>query len=120
MHLNIFPAAVIDRVFDRILQLPEDLFPRAALSHDEDVGRSLRKVDSRLFRLHNGAAYDGLELSDVSAEIGKIIIGEETGRESDDEIILASSVGMGIQDIIVAHEAFEQALKKGVGTVLEF
>ncbi len=67
-----------------------------------------------------GAPYDGLELSDVSAEIGKIIIGEETGRESDDEIVLASSVGMGIQDIIVAHEAFEKAMEKEVGTVLDF
>lgn len=67
-----------------------------------------------------GAAYDGLELSDVSAEIGNIIIGKETGRENDDEIILASSVGMGIQDLMVAHEAYEKALAQDVGTVLDF
>lgn len=67
-----------------------------------------------------GAAYDGIDINDVSAEIGKIIIGAQTGRENDDEIILASSVGMGIQDIIVAHEAFEKALEREMGTVLDF
>lgn len=67
-----------------------------------------------------GAAYDGLELNDVSAEIGDIIIGKSKGREHDDEIILASSVGMGIQDLIVAHEAYKNALSQDIGTVLDF
>lgn len=67
-----------------------------------------------------GEPFDELTENSVTAEIGDIIIGKAKGRTSDDEIILAASVGMGIQDIIVGHEAYERALKNNIGTVLEF
>ena len=66
-----------------------------------------------------GEAFEALSMDAVSCEIGDIIVGSCKGRESDDQIILAASVGMGIQDIIVAQKAYQRAVDSAVGTVLE-
>lgn len=65
-----------------------------------------------------GKPFEPLTEDCVTSEIGDIITGKSIGRKNDDEIILAASVGMGIQDIIVANEAFEKAIENNVGTVL--
>lgn len=67
-----------------------------------------------------GEPFDELTMDSVTAEIGDIIVGKAQGRTSDDEIILAASVGMGIQDIIVGREAYDKAMEIEVGTILDF
>ncbi len=67
-----------------------------------------------------GELVDELTEDSVTAEIGDIIIGKTKGRTSDDEIILAASVGMGIQDIIVGKEAYDRAVEQGIGIVIDF
>ena len=65
-----------------------------------------------------GEKFEELTLEAVTSEIGDIITGKNAGRKDDEEIILAASVGMGIQDIIVASEAYTKALQSETGTVL--
>lgn len=65
-----------------------------------------------------GEAFEELTMESVTSEIGDIILGKKAGRKNDDEIILGASVGMGIQDIIVAKEAYDKALESDIGTVL--
>ena len=43
----------------------------------------------------------------IKAEIGEVINGIKKGRESSDEITVFKSVGIAIQDLVVANEAFE-------------
>lgn len=54
--------------------------------------------------------------SDIHAELGQIISGERTGRESDQEIIVFKSVGLAVVDIVVAKYFYEKAVENGMGT----
>ena len=51
----------------------------------------------------------------VHAEIGEILIGNKTGRESADEITLFDSTGLSAQDIAAANVVFKVAQEKGLG-----
>ena len=51
----------------------------------------------------------------VHATIGEIVAGEKSGRDSDDERIIAIPIGMAICDIAVAHLVYHSALNRGIG-----
>ncbi|MHA3962415.1 MAG: ornithine cyclodeaminase family protein [Candidatus Thorarchaeota archaeon SMTZ1-45] len=53
--------------------------------------------------------------SKIHAEIGEIINGKKSGRESDDEITLFDSTGLSAQDIAAAKIVYDTAKKKGLG-----
>ncbi len=53
--------------------------------------------------------------SDIHAELGQIISGERTGRETDQEITVFKSVGLAVVDIVVAKYSYEKAIETGVG-----
>ena len=67
-----------------------------------------------------GLPFEELSMETVTAEIGDIIIGKSKGRVNDEQILMAASVGMGVQDIINAKEAYDRAVEKGIGTSLDF
>ncbi|MFD3447080.1 ornithine cyclodeaminase family protein [Microbacteriaceae bacterium 4G12] len=54
--------------------------------------------------------------SDIHAELGQIISGERSGRESEQEITVFKSVGLAVVDIVVAKYFYEKAVGRGVGT----
>ena len=54
----------------------------------------------------------------LHAELGEIVIGDKPGRESDDEIILLSPMGMALDDIVCARHFYHLAQARGVGTQL--
>jgi alanine dehydrogenase len=58
--------------------------------------------------------------SDVYAEIGELLAGEKPLRESEDEITIFDTTGMGIQDNVTAVMVYETAKKKGLGQYFEF
>lgn len=60
-----------------------------------------------------GAFPDGLP--EVHNTLGKIIIGEEPGREKDTDIILAINEGMAISDVALAKAIYDEASAKGIG-----
>ncbi|MBO4992190.1 MAG: ornithine cyclodeaminase, partial [Firmicutes bacterium] len=62
---------------------------------------------------HNVAPESVWELSDVAT-------GAKAGREDDDKWIICMTMGMGMQDIIVANKLYENALAKGLGTKLTY
>lgn len=51
-------------------------------------------------------------------EIGDIIIGKAVGRTSEDQKIYCTSVGMGIEDLIVANAIYEKAKAQDVGQII--
>lgn len=51
-------------------------------------------------------------------EIGRIIVGKDSGRMTDDEKIIACNVGLAIQDIAVGNEVYKLAQLKNVGLKL--
>ena len=57
---------------------------------------------------------------EIYAEIGEIVNGVKIGRENDQEIIYFNSVGMGIEDIVIATRVYRTAQEKGKGTKLTY
>ncbi len=52
---------------------------------------------------------------DVAGEIGKVIVGELAGRESDDQVTVFDSTGIALQDSATVPLEYERALAAGVG-----
>lgn len=57
---------------------------------------------------------------DIYAEIGEIVTGKKKGRETNDEIIIFSPIGMGCLDVAVAAHIYDKAIRKGLGTWFSF
>ena len=51
-------------------------------------------------------------------ELGGIVCGEIPGRETPDERIFFSPIGMGTEDVCVCHKVYRLAVEKGIGTKL--
>lgn len=58
------------------------------------------------------------EQLDDALAIGKIILGEQKGRENDDDIICFIACGMAVFDLGLGYDLYNTALEKGLGTKL--
>lgn len=58
-------------------------------------------------------------LSRIHANIGEIINGDKPGRESHHERIFFSPMGLGSEDVAVAHWVYMRAKQAGLGTTLK-
>lgn len=56
----------------------------------------------------------------VHGDLGQVIRGDLSGRESAEEITLFKSVGLAIQDLSTAYQVYTLALEQGVGTEFKF
>ncbi len=56
---------------------------------------------------------------DIYCELGEVIAGVRSGRESDEEITVFDSTGLAIQDLSTANLVFEKAVERGIGMRLE-
>ena len=61
-----------------------------------------------------------LKKEDIHAEIGEIILGKKPGRESDEEITIYDTVGMGVMDLGMALAVYKKAKEQGMGQYFEF
>jgi ornithine cyclodeaminase/alanine dehydrogenase len=57
-------------------------------------------------------------LPPLHAEIGEVVAGVKPGRESDDELIMDLNIGMGVEDVVLARDILDRAMKKGIGKKL--
>ncbi|MEM4724452.1 MAG: ornithine cyclodeaminase family protein [Candidatus Hadarchaeum sp.] len=60
----------------------------------------------------------GLLKEEQIGEIGAVICGEIPGRETPEERIFFSPIGMGTEDLCVAYKVYQLAKEKGIGTKL--
>lgn len=54
--------------------------------------------------------------NNVYADMGEIVTGLKSCRKNEEERILYTHMGMGAHDILLSHEAYKNAVKKGLGT----
>ncbi len=54
----------------------------------------------------------------IYADIGEIIVGKKPGRESDQERIFFSPIGLGSEDVALAYRIYKMAAEKGLGVKL--
>ncbi|WP_435078515.1 ornithine cyclodeaminase family protein [Halococcus sp. AFM35] len=58
--------------------------------------------------------------SDIHGAVGEIVVGDRSGRTSEDGITVFDSTGLAIQDVATAHVIYEHASKTGGGQSFEF
>lgn len=54
--------------------------------------------------------------SDVTLELGDVVVDPRIGRRDGDDITLFNSVGIGLQDLVTARVLVDAALERGVGS----
>ena len=59
-----------------------------------------------------------LSKSDIHANLGEIILGEKSGRQSDSERLFYAPIGMGSEDVAVGREVYLLAKEAGLGQSL--
>lgn len=67
-----------------------------------------------------GKPYEDLTPEMITAEFGQIVLGTVPGRKQETDRLLTTDVGMSIEDVAVARFAYDQALARGVGKILDF
>ena len=55
---------------------------------------------------------------EINQQTGEILAGTKPGRESDDELIVCSNIGISVNDIAVGQSIMMKAFEQGVGTIL--
>jgi len=96
-----------------------ELDPRLILNAEKLV------VDSWAQNKHRGElsqlAREGLiSEKSIHGEVGEVVAGKKPGRENEDEIIVACLIGLGSHDVGCARFAYEEAKKRGLGTLFDF
>lgn len=92
----------------------------------ETVARSRIVVDSYATVMAEAgdivqAIHAGLiKESDIHAEIGEIVLGRKSGRQSEDEITFFKSVGNAVQDAMAAQVALANAQKLKIGQTVQW
>lgn len=66
------------------------------------------------------AIADGSLRAEAITQLGKVILKEHPGRQSEDEITLFDGTGVGLQDLAVASRVVELAMARNVATDVEF
>lgn len=56
----------------------------------------------------------------ITGELGEVIAGKAPARTGDDEITVFKTTGSAVLDIVNAQRIYENALKKGIGSIIEF
>ena len=94
----------------------------------------MNEIDPKLFKLADKIYFDSkdaciaesadiqiplreglVSLEGLTGDIGEYALGEISGRESDDEIIIFKNVGLGILDLVVAKLIYEKAKNRKIG-----
>lgn len=64
------------------------------------------------------AVTEGRITKDSITEIGEILTGKKSGRDSDEQIILYAVGGMPIEDVAWGYDVYQNSLEKRIGTEL--
>ena len=94
----------------------------------------MNEIDPKLFKLADKIYFDSkdaciaesadiqiplreglVSLEGLTGDIGEYALGEISGREADDEIIIFKNVGLGILDFVIAKLIYEKAKNRKIG-----
>lgn len=70
--------------------------------------------------LHHAIAAGVMTSQDAHAALGDLVVGQQPGREDDEEITLFDSTGTAVQDVAAAAHIYERAVAQGMGTAFRF
>jgi ornithine cyclodeaminase/alanine dehydrogenase-like protein (mu-crystallin family) len=89
------------------------------------VARARLYVDRRESALNEAGDFlvprsEGLiDDTHIRAELGELLLGTHTGRETANDITLFKSLGLAVEDVAAAHYIHARAVERGVGTSVD-
>ena len=101
-----------------------------ACRHDQREMDPLLVKESRLFVDSRAAALDEsgdilqgitaghFTAEHIRAELGEVILGRGTARESDADIAVFKSLGMAVEDVTVAETVYRRAVGGNIGSLI--
>jgi ornithine cyclodeaminase len=96
-------------------EVPSETLQRARIFVDsrsaslEEAGDLIQPMQARLF-----------DESHIYGELGEVVLGIKSGRESQEEITYFKSVGIAVQDAMAAQVALTHAQKMNLGKEIDF
>jgi ectoine utilization protein EutC len=69
-----------------------------------------------LGEVHHAVEDGTITEENVHAELGEVLLGSKSGRESDREITVCDLTGIAVQDVVTSQIVYERALKKKIGS----
>ncbi|AOT69290.1 ornithine cyclodeaminase family protein [Geosporobacter ferrireducens] len=69
--------------------------------------------------IQNAIETGDIEISDIYAELGEVLLGNKEARTNESEVTIFDSTGMGIQDNTLAALIYQKALSSNVGTTIK-
>lgn len=96
-------------------ELPESIVVNADKIFFDTTEGVLAEAGDLIIPLEKGL----VSKNDFDGELGKVILGEVKGRETDEEITLFKTVGTAVLDVVTAHKIYQKALKHHVGQHVE-
>ncbi len=73
---------------------------------------------TKAYGMEDGGFYG--DIPEFYCELGEILAGIKIGREKDDEMIIAITCGLAIEDLAMGKMIYEKAVSKNVGTSVRF
>jgi alanine dehydrogenase len=70
--------------------------------------------------LHHAIEKGLMTRGGVCAELAEVVAGRKQGRTSDEEITIFDSTGVALEDVAAAVMVYEKAIRKGIGSSVEF
>lgn len=81
----------------------------------DSTATTLAKSGDALMAIADGS----ITSADLAIELGHVIVGTARGRQSEDQVTLFDSVGIGLQDLVGARTLITRARERGVGTEVD-
>ena len=72
----------------------------------------------KLGEVHHAVEDGTISVESIHAELGEILLGLKSGRESEDEITVCDLTGIAAQDIVTSQLVYERALKEKIGSYI--
>jgi alanine dehydrogenase len=90
-----------------------------ALMASSKVVADILDQSARIGDLHHAIQTNRMTRGNVYAELHEVISGSKAGRETDQEVIVFDSTGTALQDVTASAVAYERAIDRGAGTVID-
>ena len=91
-------------------EMTTDLVQRGRLFVDSRTG-ALAEAGDIVIPIKEGAFDD----SHIAGELGELAAGRIGGRSKSSDVTIFKSLGMAVEDVAAAHQAFERAAARGLG-----
>lgn len=109
-HINAVGASALDA-----REIAGDLVARASRFVDSNTQAALECGEFHL------AVTDGvLDANHKVTQLGDVLLDRAAGRQTDAETTLFKSLGLAVEDLAAADLAMREALRRGIGTVMDW